>query len=122
MPELLHDLGQKDIEGIDLGAAEFDRTGLVAGNGTAIAQDIDIRKANMAGHGAELAAVAVEVKDVARFVAMMASALPQLVHAGNANARALATRRARGLEARGSLAHCLGCHVTHRQSRQGRPR
>lgn len=47
----------------------------------------------MAGHGAELAAITVEVKDVARLVAMMASAFPQLTHAGNADARALATWR-----------------------------
>ena len=121
-PELLHDFGQKDVEGIDLRAAELGRAGLVAGNGTAIAQDIDIGKANMAGHGTELAAIAAEVKDVARLVTMMAAALPQLVHAGNANARALATRRACGLEARSSLAHRFICHATHRQSRQGRPR
>ena len=47
----------------------------------------------MAGHGAELAAVAIKIKDIARFVTMMATALPQLVHAGNADARALATWR-----------------------------
>ena len=51
-PELLHDLDQKDVEGIDLRAAEFGRTGLIAGNGTAVAKDIDIGKSYMAGHGA----------------------------------------------------------------------
>ena len=52
----------------------------------------------MAGHGAELAAVAIKIKDIARFVTMMATALPQLVHAGNADARALATWRTGGFE------------------------
>ena len=121
-PELLHDLCQKDVKGIDLGAAELSCTGFIARNGTAVAQDIDVGEPRMTGHGAQLTAIAIEVKDVARLVTMMAAALPQLVHAGNANARALATRRACGLEARGSLAHRFICHVTHRQSRQGRPR
>ena len=119
---LVNDLGKPDIEGIDLGAAEFGRTGLVAGNGTAVAKDIDIGKANMAGHGAKLAAIAVEVKDVARFVTMVATALPQLVHAGNADAWALATWRTSGFEVRCPLCHRLVRHATHRQSRRDRPR
>ena len=76
----------------------------------------------MAGHGAKLAAIAVEVKDVARFVTMVATALPQLVHAGNADAWALATWRTSGFEVRCPLRHRLVRHATHRQSRQGRLR
>ena len=74
------DLGKPDVEGVDLGAAELCRTRLVARHGSAIAQDIDIGKAHMAGHGAHLAAVSVEVKNVARLVTMVAAARPQLVH------------------------------------------
>lgn len=121
-PELLHNLGQKDIEGIDLGTAELGSTGLVAGNSTSIAKNIDVGEPHMTGHGAELAAIAVEVKDIARLVPMMTSTLPQLVHAGNADAWALATWRTSGLEARCPLCHRLVRHVTHRQSRQGKPR
>ena len=51
----------------------------------------------MAGHGAELAAIAIKIKDIARLVAMVATALPQLVHAGNADAWALAAWRTSGL-------------------------
>lgn len=68
------DLGEPDVEGVDLGAAELCRTMLVARHGSAIAQDIDIGKAHMAGHGAHLAAVSVEVKNVARLVTMVAAA------------------------------------------------
>ena len=39
-----------------------------------IAQDIDIGKARVTGHGAHLAAVSVEVKNVARLVTMVAAA------------------------------------------------
>ena len=112
----------KNVEGIDLGAAEFGRTGLVAGNSTSIAKNIDIGKSHMAGHGAELAAVAIKIKDIARFVTMVATALPQLVHAGNADARALATWRTGGFETHAALSHRLARHATHRQSRRDRPR
>ena len=67
---LVDDLGKPDVEGVDLGAAELCRTRLVARHGSAIAQDIDIGKA----HGAHLAAVSVEVKNVARLVTMVAAA------------------------------------------------
>lgn len=71
---LVNDLGEPNVQRIDLGAAELCRTWLVAGHGSAIAQDIDIGKAHMAGHGAHLAAIAVEVKNVARLVTMVAAA------------------------------------------------
>lgn len=59
---LVNDLGKPDVQRIDFGAAELCRAGLVSRHGPAIAQDIDIGKAHMAGHGAHLAAVSVEVK------------------------------------------------------------
>ena len=71
---LVDDLGKPDVQRVDLGTAELCRAGLVARHGSAIAQDIDIGKAHMAGHGAHLAAVSVEVKNVARLVTMVAAA------------------------------------------------
>ena len=90
---LVNDLGKPDVQRIDLGAAELCRAGLVAGHSSAIAQNIDIGKANVTGHGAHLAAIAVEVEDVARLVTMVAAARPQLVHAAHADTRTLAPRR-----------------------------
>ncbi len=58
----------------------------------------------MAGHGAHLAAIAVEVEDVAGLVAMVAAARAQLVHAANADTWALAAWRAERL----ALARGLG--------------
>lgn len=71
---LVNDLGKPDVQCIDFGAAELCRTRLVARHGSAIAQDIDIGKAHVAGHGAHLAAIAIEVEDIARLVTMMAAA------------------------------------------------
>lgn len=115
------DLGKPNVQRIDLGAAELCRTGLVAGHGSAIAQDIDIGKAHMAGHGAHLAAIPVEVEDVAGLVAMVAAACAQLVYAANANTRALAAWRAERLTfARGLGAALAG--ATHGRSRPSKPR
>lgn len=87
----------------------------------AFAQDIDIGKAHMAGHSAHLAAVSVEVKDVARLVTMVAAARTQLVHAAHADTRTLATRRAERLAPARRLGAALAS-VTHGQSHPGRPR
>ena len=115
------DLGKPDVEGVDLGAAELCRTRLVARHGSAIAQDIDIGKAHMAGHGAHPAAVSVEVKDVARLVTMVAAARTQLVHAAHADARTLASRRTERLALARRLDAALAS-VTHGRSRPSRPR
>ena len=118
---LVNDLGKPDVQCIDFGAAELCRTRLVAGHGSAIAQDIDIGKAHMAGHGAHLAAVSVEVKNVAGLVTMVTTARTQLVHAAHADTRTLATRRAERLAlARRPDAALAG--VTHGRSHPGRPR
>ena len=118
---LVDDLGEPDVQRIDFGAAELCRTGLVAGHGSAIAQDIDLGKAHMAGHGAHLAAVSIKVKDVARPMAMVAAARTQLVHAAHADTRTLAPRRTE----RFILARGLGAalaSITHGRSRPSRPR
>ena len=122
---LVDDLGKPDVQRIDLGAAELCRTGLVARHGSAIAQDIDIGKAHMAGHGAHLAAVSVEVKNVARLVTMVAAARTQLVHAAHADTRTLATRRAERLVLARRPRCCsrrrYSWSITSRQASMGRP-
>ena len=118
---LVDDLGKPDVEGVDLGTAELCRTRLVARHGSAIAQDINIGKAHMAGHGAHLAAVSVKVKDVARLVTMVAATRTQLVHAAHADTRTLATRRAERLVLARRLDAALAS-ITHGQSHPGRPR
>lgn len=115
------DLGKPDVQRVDLGTAELCRAGLVARHGSAIAQDIDIGKAHMSGHGAHLAAVSVEVKDVARLVTMMAAAHSQLVHAAHADTRTFAPRRAERLAPARRLGAALAS-VTHGQSHPGRLR
>lgn len=118
---LVDDLGKPDVQCIDFGAAELCRAGLVARHGSAIAQDIDIGKAHVTGHGAHLAAIAVEVEDVAGLVTMVAAARTQLIHAAHADTRTLATRRAE----RPVLARRLDAalaSITHGQSHPGRPR
>ena len=72
----------------------------------------------MAGHGTHLAAVAVKVEDVARFVTMVAAARTQLVHAAHADTRTLATRRAERLAPARRLGAALAS-ITHGQSRPG---
>ena len=118
---LVNDLGKPDVQCIDFGAAELCRAGLVARHGSAIAQDIDIGKAHMAGHGAHLAAVSVEVKNVAGLVTMVAAARTQLVHAAHADTRTLATRRAERLVLARRLDAALAS-ITHGQPHPGRPR
>ena len=76
----------------DLIPVYFPGTGDTFSAGAAVTQDVDIGKAHVAGHGAHLAAIAVEVEDVARLVAMMAAARPQLVYAANADTRTLLPR------------------------------
>lgn len=119
---LVNDLGKPDVQCIDFGAAELCRTRLVARHGSAIAQDIDIGKAHVAGHGAHLAAIAIEVEDIARLVTMMAAARPQLVHAANADTRTLTARRAERLVLARRLGGAALSRATHGQSRLSKPR
>ena len=118
---LVDDLSKPDVQRIDLGTAELCRAWLVAGHGPALAQDIDIGKSHMAGHGTHLAAISVEVKNVARLVPVMAAACAQLVHATHADTWTLSTRRAERL-APARRPGAVLASVTHGRSHPGRPR
>ena len=70
------------IDHIYIGAAEADLTVAGSGRCATVAENIDIRKGDMHGPGAELASVGIVVEGIANFMTTVATALAEPVNQG----------------------------------------
>ena len=70
------------IDHIHIRAAEADLAVAGSGRCAAVAENIDVRKSNMHGHGAELATVGVVVEGISDLVTTVATALANSIYQG----------------------------------------
>ncbi len=74
-----YDFGFEYVNDIHIGTAEHSRPCRLPGNGAAIAENIDIRKGYVHGHGAEFSPLRIVVKRLSYAVSAVASALADFI-------------------------------------------